>query len=1083
MKKAGNGHLFRQTWFFILLAIALAIVLPFAIWRCLPSHPLHVWILDKTPENTREHQGVMWSLNHGKIINAETSRPFDYQTDNYGIIRDAASGIHIRNFPQQVDAPSPELIYVADTYGDGSSYSPASGLLAEDMNPILTHISRGSTLIAEFNSLGAPTQPAIRNQMEQALGVDWLGWTGRYYADLSSSAEVPQGVIAAYETNGKRTWDFRGAGLVLISDDNRVIVLEQGKDIVKTPVTFAYNPDYQAEFGAKSTAYFNWFEYGHAAEGTEVLANYHIDATPDGLAKLQDQGLPTDFPAVYRKHTDPYTSYYFAGDYADNEFVPARWGMWGIEWLKAWFTPVAAGETDAFYWQIYIPLMKQILHNITKTATPAASNAIAETGVVTGPPVAIHELNGVKQISMTQNGRLAVYDGTSWQPRFWNGINFGATKPGHYPGELATSKDDYLRWFPQMKQMNVNVVRVYTILPPDFYEALDAFNQNRKDPLLLLQGVWTPEEELIGKEREGNDAYRTDISDTFHSEIVNAVKAIHGDVTLPSGPGHASGTYKTDVSRWLLGWIIGTEWYPYAVKATNDRHPGTRPFAGTYFEAAANASPFESWLAGMLDTAAIQEMKYGWQHPISFTNWLTTDPLRHPNEPLPHEDLVTVDAMHIRPKAEWSAGYFASYHAYPYYPDFLRFQASYQTYRDARGQINPYAGYLHDLRQCHPGIPLLIAEFGVPSSRGIAHYGPAGRNQGMHTEQEQGTMDADMIRSMYDERYDGAILFEWQDEWFKFTWNTIDYEIPEERRAMWHNRLTNEENFGIIAVEPGKSPYDTINIDGKTDDWRHRNAKLHADYDTFDLTVTHDASNVYLLLEKKQGAWDLEHEPVTIGFDTLGGGSHTADVAPGFGFSEAIETLLTLRGEADSRMLVNSAYDQHTWLYGSIKKMLPRPLKPEYLRAENGIFLPWRLALNKPLYLPESRVQMPFEEYEVGVMRKGNSDPSNTEFNTLADWYMDKRILEVRIPWMLLGYTDPSSHLVWDYPFHAGAIVAVPSEGIRIMPYSGSTAPTTVAAPLFYDWSSWNEPVYHERKKRGFDILQRLYGELAQPKP
>jgi len=51
-------------------------------------------------------------------------------------------------------------------------------------------------------------------------------------------------------------------------------------------------------------------------------------------------------------------------------------------------------------------------------------------------------------------------------------------------------------------------------------------------------------------------------------------------------------------------------------------------------------------------------------------------------------------------------------------------------------QADPYAGYLHDLLVHYQGkMPLMITEFGVPSSLGSAHIGTLGRSQGDHTEQ------------------------------------------------------------------------------------------------------------------------------------------------------------------------------------------------------------------------------------------------------------------------------------------------------------------------------------------------------------
>ena len=106
--------------------------------------------------------------------------------------------------------------------------------------------------------------------------------------------------------------------------------------------------------------------------------------------------------------------------------------------------------------------------------------------------------DGIKQVSTVKDARLAVYDGGSWETRFWDGMNMGDTLPGHAPGELAPTRDDYMRWFPQMKEMNVDVLRVYTILEPEFYEALSDFNAGREDPLWLVHGVMSTVDEHKG---------------------------------------------------------------------------------------------------------------------------------------------------------------------------------------------------------------------------------------------------------------------------------------------------------------------------------------------------------------------------------------------------------------------------------------------------------------------------------------------------------------------------------------------------------------------------------------------------------
>ena len=711
-------------------------------------------------------------------------------------------------------------------------------------------------------------------------------------------------------------------------------------------------------------------------------------------------------------------------------------------------------------------------------------------------PVA--EVDGVKQVSTVKDTHLAVYDGKSWDSRFWTGMNLGASLPGHSPGELAPTKEDYLRWFPQMKEMNVDVVRVYTILDPEFYDALANFNRDREDPLWVIQGVWSPEEQLIGDDEQGRDAYTPEITQEFRHEIRDVVHVVHGDADLPERPGHASGRYRTDISEYVLGWMVGTEWFPYAVKATNEANSGMQPYSGKYFRATDDARPFESWLASLADTLAEEEMNYGWQHPVAFTNWPTTDPLSHPNEPFPQEDLAPVDPMHITPTDAWSAGYFSQYHVYPYYPDFMRHDEKYRDYKTEDGTVDPYAGYLHDLRVHHKGIPLFVGEFGVPSSRGMAHRGPLGRDQGYHTEEEQGRIEAGMLKDIRDEGFDGGLLFAWEDEWFKFTWNTLDLELPHDRRDRWRNRLTNEENFGVLAAEAGESADETIFTDGKTDDWERRTGPPrdvggviewisdHAsgqtitsrtrEYEDFDLTVSHDEAYLYLLLEKHQGEWDFSKEELDVGFGTLDGGSSTADPVPGLAFpGGGIQFLLQMKGEDDSRILVNSAYDQFTYLWANKLNLIPDTGVNS--DASAGEFLPWRLALSRTLVLPQTRERIPFDDIEVGRMRNGITDPSSPDFNSLADWYAKGRVLEVRIPWMLLGFTDPSSLRVWNYPYEADGFEPVKTDGLRVYPalHPSASAPQTSVAPLEYTWAGWEQPTFHERKKESFGILREAF--------
>ncbi|MGE0353272.1 MAG: hypothetical protein AB7Q69_08525, partial [Gemmatimonadales bacterium] len=416
----------------------------------------------------------------------------------------------------------------------------------------------------------------------------------------------------------------------------------------------------------------------------------------------------------------------------------------------------------------------------------------------------------------TRGERFEVPASNGWQPFYIKGINLGVALPGRFPAEFPADSALYAGWLDSIAGMNANAVRLYTILPPEFYRALAGWNRTHPDrPLWLVHGVWT---ELPPEHEFDDPAWKNG----FRQEMRRVVDLVHGRADLPIRPGHAGGRYDADVSRWTLAYIIGREWEPFAVEAYDSVNPGRRPFRGRYLEAA-SAPAADVWMAEQCDYLLGYEADtYNAIRPIAYTNWPTLDPLHHPTETTIAEeiewrkksgrpaemlreydnDVIGLDAMLIRPTPANPAGWFASYHAYPYYPDFLLYDPGYASSVSPEGPSN-YFGYLQDLRRHHPGIPLVIAEYGVPSSRGVAHLQPQGWNHGGHDERAMAEIDARLTREIRQSGAAGGILFAWIDEWFKKNWIVIDFEIPAENTRQWHNVMDAEQNYGILGMYAG----------------------------------------------------------------------------------------------------------------------------------------------------------------------------------------------------------------------------------------------------------------------------------------
>jgi hypothetical protein len=689
----------------------------------------------------------------------------------------------------------------------------------------------------------------------------------------------------------------------------------------------------------------------------------------------------------------------------------------------------------------------------------------------------------------TRGDRLEMYEDGEWKPFFAKGVNLGATVPGHDPGELALDKKTLLRWFDQIHELGANVIRIYTIHKPVFYEALVEFNEAHPDsPLYLIQGIWSPEEQMF----KTGDALSPLAVKEFKKEIINAVGAVYGDASIPRTKGKASGRYRTNAGPYLLGWSVGTEWDQVIVQDTDKAHQGMEPFRGAYFRAKDGATPFESMLAEMLDTLAVFEARQGWQHPYAFTNWVTTDPLHHPGEIDKAEDLVSVDPMHVEPLNE-QTGYFASFHAYPYYPDFFRSDLSIRNVLNDRGEPDSYKAYLRLLKEHHKGVPVIITEYGVPSSLGIGHITILGRDQGGHNEVEQGNINADLLHQIVQEQYAGAILFMWQDEWFKRTWNTQDFEQPVDRRKYWLNVLTNEKLFGINGMYSSKDG--PLKIDGRLDDWEKLKDKKKYDPRVpgwSDMWITHDEAYVYIAARLENG-FDPARQTMYIGADTMEGGNRHAEQMGDRTLSEGLETLIAIGPEDGSEVRIASNYDFTARLWGVINGMAP--VDEQEMRDNSGIFKPWRLIVDMEFSPPVANDYRPYKDLPAGQLRRGTTDPDSPDYDSLAMWQAEGNVVEMRIPWMLLGFADPSSLRAVNYDQKDGKLQTQKVDGIRFVPWivdrttnriaglGDGSAPVDLSDMPKYKWKTWNSVHYQERLKKSYAIMQQAFREIGDGYP
>ncbi|WP_195262473.1 MULTISPECIES: family 2 glycosyl transferase [unclassified Clostridium] len=668
----------------------------------------------------------------------------------------------------------------------------------------------------------------------------------------------------------------------------------------------------------------------------------------------------------------------------------------------------------------------------------------------------------------TEEKNILVNKNGEWENFFVKGVNLGASKPGYFPNEYGVTKEEYLRWFNLIAEMNANTIRVYTILKPEFYEALYEFNKDRENPLYIIHGMWVNDNSI----EETMNAYDDRIIKNMKRDITSLIDVVHGNAYIPQNSTHASGKYKYDISQYVLGFILGIEWEGYFVYGTDLFNEEITSYDGEYLKLE-EGTPFEAFLAQVGDYAVEYESeKYEEQRIIAFANWPPTDPLIQPYEPEDYNDIAQIDVDKIKGTEKFETGMFASYHIYPNYPNFLNMEPEYTEFIDDEGKNNSYRAYLKKINNHHE-IPVIVTEFGVPSSRGIAHFDSTrGFDQGNLSENEQAEIIPELYEDIVKENMAGAIVFSWQDEWFKTSWNTNDL-IDTERTAYWLDEQTNEQFYGLLSFDTGEEHVKSY-PDGNFSEWE--NSKAIINDDEAKLYMDSDESYIYFKLNIKD--LDLENDSVYIPIDvTPNSGAYKSSLF-GLEFDRGVDFIIEIKGKENSRVYIHDYYDYLRYRaksLPSIQKFTEERTKD----MDNFNYIYQYLMENVDIYIKETKQKLIKDEqiFESGKLIYGNGNPNSDEYNSLADFFIVGDEIEIRIPWQLLNFYDPSKQKVaGDY-----CVEGLNPKPIRISKiYSGINVKRgeelVYSSNLqSYSWKEWNTPSYHERLKPAYYSVQKMF--------
>ncbi|MFC2080269.1 hypothetical protein ACFLRQ_02220 [Bacteroidota bacterium] len=364
---------------YIIVIILLLPLVGYIGWQLRKGQRLEIIVVNKSliKYNGSENKSMNYILDCEKVFN-RGKRTYDLKVDHIGL--------HWNNGEYQIKYPrlsevsrvaeKADLVYYADASGimcsqvkklktGDEDHLEYGGLNNTDYTLIKELISLEKPLIVECNFYCPPTEALVRYNLEKLTDIYYVGWIGKYLRDLEAevTAEDHFNWKKLYEEYTGKQYNFSGSGIVFINNEaKRMLVLEEGKHIETTNGLIVSTSDAVENHRLpERTNYCGWFTLLHPGRN-EVLSKFELNVTESGQVMINEEGIPSDFPALIMADKN---FYFMAGDFgkAKTSVLFRK-----VALIRPVFDLIkrSSKKSSNFFYTYYQPFMTGIIKDIKK---------------------------------------------------------------------------------------------------------------------------------------------------------------------------------------------------------------------------------------------------------------------------------------------------------------------------------------------------------------------------------------------------------------------------------------------------------------------------------------------------------------------------------------------------------------------------------------------------------------------------------------------------------------------------------------------------------------------------------------------
>ncbi len=517
--------------------------------------------------------------------------------------------------------------------------------------------------------------------------------------------------------------------------------------------------------------------------------------------------------------------------------------------------------------------------------------------------------------------------------------------------------------------------------------------------------------------------------DSIKNNIDAALSAVHGEGTVAGNGTREEASYSYNAAPYVIAYIINPRLDGAASDAILSGEHQSDSYSGKYISASENG--VEALAAQLCDyTLDRMQSSYGCMQPVSVSSGAQR--LEGASWLAPEQKTYNLSQLEASEAA--NGLYFTSYSLGSDDEALLNNESAFSgAYSDNTGAFG-WGGYISEAKSLLAG-PVLIDRAGLSTNSNM--FEQESSVNGL-SETEQGDGIVRMLRAAEDTGYIGMLIADLNDNWSASSEEAREYTLPLSNNGLWHNPADRAETTGVVAVESSAPGEIAMQLNDNSENSLMQQMQL-----------SYNETYVYITLLLRSDI-DYDTNEMIIGLDTYqrNNGEYYYDKDYYANSQSGMEYIIKFESATSASLYVARSYNRNAGNYESA----------ESYTADYDL---------------------------VSVLNYGNFTSSNTHF------YRAGVTVNIRIPWAMLNFADPSGALVISGQ-NDGTLRTTATDGMIFSLLIGNKEDMDTAyifpesktsagyKRLELDGWAEEEVTYSLREKESCTIIRRYFTESSQ---